>query len=400
MNLSSPFRRAWVFLLGCALILGACTSQPTLTERIELTAAQPPSAPLEVHFVSVTEGDAILVCTPERQVIVIDGGEADGLLLAYLRAQGVQRIDLMIATHGHRDHIGGLTGVLKALPVDRVVVNGQQIDQRDELARGYAEFVSAVAASGAEYWQVKRPAEIQVGSVHLSVLNPERLRGADAINDNSIVLRLSYGKVAFLLSGDVEEAAVGDMLAAGVNLQADVLKLAHHGSRIANGAAFVDRVQPRLAVYTTNQEKSLGPYQSEMLALLQERGIQYFSTGTNGHIVMTSDGETIAVQTERATATTPAIRVLELTSPVLAGEMATLQIQTEPGAKCSVAVYEEFERSEHPDLATQKADANGLVTWKWRVYKDTPPGNWLIRVKAKTENDAASIETTYRVLAH
>ncbi len=398
MNPNSLFCRALSAVVLGALILSACTPQPTLTDRIDLAASQPPTAPLEVHFVSVTDGDAILIRTPERQVVVIDGGEADGLMLAYLRAQGVQRIDLMVATHAHRDHVGGLGQVLKALPVAQVVVNGQQIDPRDELARGYGEFLNAITASGAVYGQVKRPAEIQAGSVHLSVLSPERLRGADAINENSIVLRLTYGKVAFLLSADAEDAAVGDMLAAGVNLQADVLKLGHHGSGLANGAAFLDRVQPRMAVYTTEQGKRLGPHQSEMLALLQERGIQYFSTGENGSIVMTSDGETIAVKTEQTAVSQPAIRVLKLTSPVLAGEMATLQIQTEPGAKCSVAVYEEYERSEHPDLVTQNADANGLVTWKWRVYKDTPAGSWLIRVKAKTEEDPASIETTYRVV--
>jgi beta-lactamase superfamily II metal-dependent hydrolase len=243
---------------------------------------------VQVHFVDIGQGDAVLVRSGQGQVALIDGGELDSGITDYLRSQQIERVDLLIATHPHSDHIGGLVEVLEGFPVSRVVTNGQP-----HTTQVYERFLDAVIASEAEYIEVKRGARLPFGDLVFEVLNPPATGGAifaGDINENSLVLRLEVGQVAFLFTGDAEASAEADMLAANQPLQAEVLKLGHHGSSTSTHSQFLAEVSPSVAVYQAGAANSYGHPDSGVIRMLEAAQVQVYGTDQYGTIIITTDG--------------------------------------------------------------------------------------------------------------
>jgi Metallo-beta-lactamase superfamily len=163
------------------------TSQPTIpSPTVEATVPRLTN-PLVVHFINIGQGDSVLILSQEGMTILIDGGSANTGVVAYLRGLGIYKIDLMVATHPHEDHIGGLTQVLEAMPVSRVVTNGEAYT-----TAAYEHFLDAILSSGAEYSEAKGGDTISLGGLTFLVLNPGGYLGDDP-NENSIVgIRYSF----------------------------------------------------------------------------------------------------------------------------------------------------------------------------------------------------------------
>ena len=310
------------------------SSATVVTSALETTVTtSAPSRDLQVHFIDVGQGDATLILAPDGQAVLIDGGESGSGVLSYLKAQGVGRVNLMIATHPHADHIGGLIDVLQALPVDEVVTNGQA-----HTTRTYERFLDAIGAARAEYTEVKRGDTISLGGLALDILSPNGPDGQN-LNDQSVVVRLAYGKVAFLFSGDAESAAEAGMLAKGQNVQAQILKVGHHGSRSASSPAFLAAIQPEIAVYSSGAGNSYSHPHAETLVALDGVGATIYGTDVDGTVVVTTDGTDYKVEMAKQsqprappTATTTqtpapalgplAISVASLSSPISPGATA------------------------------------------------------------------------------
>jgi beta-lactamase superfamily II metal-dependent hydrolase len=362
-----------------------------------------------VHFIDVGQGDALLIVAPDGKVALIDGGESGTGVLAYLQAQGVKRINLMIATHPHADHIGGLIDVLRALPVDEVVTNGQS-----HTTLAYERFLDAIMAAKAVYTEVKRGDTLTLGGLNLDVLHPQAPEG-DNLNDQSVVLRLLYGTVAFLVTGDAECIAEADMLAAGETVRAQILKVGHHGSRSASSPAFLAAVQPEVAVYSSGAANSYGHPHVETLAALANVGTTVYGADVNGTVIITSDGTGYQVEMAElglprgppATVVTGStlvpvpgllsLAVVSLTSPVSPGTTARLTIKTMPGAACTITVYYKSGPSQAAGLGSQNADDNGVATWQWRVGAGTTPGIWRIVVTATGDAGSTELEIPLEV---
>ena len=258
------------------------TSLPaTTTPTVEETVTESTN-PLVVHFIDVGQGDSILVVSPNGLTALIDGGSANTGVVAYLRVQGVERIDLMIATHPHEDHIGGLIQVLEAMPVARVVTNGQV-----HTTATYEHFLDAILSSEAEYSEVQRGDSVALGEMEFSVLSPGGSLGDD-LNENSVVLRLVYGQTTFLFMGDAGMDAEGRMLAAGVPLKADILKVGHHGSCSATSLSFLQAVQPEVGIYSAGINNQYGHPCAETINALNQRGVLVLGTDVNGSIIVTA----------------------------------------------------------------------------------------------------------------
>ncbi len=276
-------------LIAILLFLGGCVPQgmpgqqtpvSTTTSQPPATTAKPspsPSSPqvtaagtLTVHFIDVGQGDSILIQTPDGKAMLIDGGEADSGALQYLKSRGVNRLDLMVATHPHADHIGGLVQVLKAIPVAKVVTNGQPTTTKT-----YENFLDAIAAAKAEYVEVKRGDTLKMGDLAFSVLNPGPTK-SDDLNNESVVLRLAYGKVSFLFTGDAQTQAEGAMSVSSFSpVQANILKVGHHGSRTSSSRAFLDLVKPEIAIYSAGKGNTYGHPHAETIANLFAVGARY-----------------------------------------------------------------------------------------------------------------------------
>ncbi len=281
--------RSVAFVLALALVTllgGACSP------------AAPPPAPtagaeLAVHFVDVGQGDAILVRTPEGKVMVIDGGPRQSGLVAYMRKVGVQQVDVMVGTNADADHFGGLVDVLNALPVKEVWVSGQP-----NTTVTFERFVDAVAKSGAKGVTARRGDVIRLGGMEARVLHPVDPLFTDR-NNNSVVVRLEFGKVSFLFTGDAERKAEESMLSAGVPLRSTVLKVGHQGSRTSSSPPFIVVIRPEVVVYQAGSGNSYGHPHKETLRTLAAAGVRVYGTDTRGTIVVRTDGQTYQVTTER-----------------------------------------------------------------------------------------------------
>jgi beta-lactamase superfamily II metal-dependent hydrolase len=273
-----------------------CVTDSTLGPS-PITAPATPSQPgaFSVHFIDVGQGDAILVESGDADILV-DGGPSGSAVLSYLAGQQVPDIDLLVATHPHADHIGGLDDVLAQYSVHEVWTNGATATSQT-----YQTFATAVAAEGAVQRQVRRGYSAQLGGLTLTALHPVDPLTGDT-NGDSIVLRLSCGSMDVLLTGDATESSEASMLAdTSVNLEADVLKVGHHGSRTSTTNAFLNAVTPQDAVISVGAGNTYGHPTQETLNRLAAHGTTVYRTDLNGTVVLSSDCNTYSISTTGAT---------------------------------------------------------------------------------------------------
>lgn len=257
----------------------------------------PPNRTLTVHFIDVGQGDSILLDLGDIEVL-IDGGGKSQVVASYISDYVDGPLEVMIATHPHADHIGGLITVLNAFEVGEIWLNGDT-----STSQTYSQFMSAVNSEGADVFVARSGDTIQAGDLILKVLHPVDLSGST--NDNSIVLSLSYGQIDFLLTGDAERVAEARMLALGIVPDVEILKVGHHGSRTASSAQFLQLVKPECAIYMAGQGNSYGHPHQETLTALAQVGAEVFGTDTCGTIVVTTDGRLFSVVPEKQCARSP-----------------------------------------------------------------------------------------------
>jgi competence protein ComEC len=303
-----------VILFSSLVLAAACnptSTSPTTTPTTPPTTSEPtaepsptpsttpspepasPAGELKVHFIDVGQGDAILIDLEDTEIL-IDGGDRSPGVTGYLDQYVDGPLEVMVATHPHADHIGGLIAVLDAFEVGQVWHNGDTSDSKT-----YSDFMSGVSAEGAEVHIARLHDVIKAGDLELYVHHPANLEGST--NNNSIVLHLAYGDIDFLFTGDAEQDAEAEMLALDSLPvpEVEILKVGHHGSRTASSADFLAVTSPEVAIYMAGVDNSYGHPHAETIAALNAIGAQIYGTDVNGTIIVTTDGETYLVNTER-----------------------------------------------------------------------------------------------------
>jgi competence protein ComEC len=244
---------------------------------------------LEIDFIDVGQGDAIALRTPAGRWVLIDAGERDDRwdagerrVLPFLRARGAKRIEALVLTHPHADHIGGAAAVMRGLPVGRVIDPGMPMG-----TPVYLQTLQVAEERGIGWNAARQDRTLQVDGVELLFLWPtvDALDAPDDPNDISAVVRVRYGGFSALLTGDAS-ALVEDRLIAryGDSLRADVLKAGHHGSRTASSGPFLDTVDPELVVISAGVRNDYGHPHAEVLARLGARGIDLARTDRDGTV--------------------------------------------------------------------------------------------------------------------
>lgn len=296
-----------LLILTLALLLVGCGMTPTAP----LAAAQepvsgasnfspqssvisPPSPLLHVHFIDVGQGDSILIQAPDGATMLIDGGYSGAGALAYLKAQQITKIDVMVATHPHADHIGGLVDVLRALPVGEIWTSGAV-----HTTGVFEQLLDAIADAKVPYHEAKRGDTIALGTLQFAVLHSDP--DAAELNDSSVVLHLAYGSVSFLFTGDAEGPGEQAMLReVKTQLPSTILKVGHHGSSTSSSPAFLAAVRPAVAIYSAGAHNSYGHPHASTIQNLKRVGAAIYGTDSAGTVVVTTNGTTYRVATARA----------------------------------------------------------------------------------------------------
>jgi competence protein ComEC len=259
-----------------------------------------------VHFIDVGQGDAILIDLEDTEVL-IDGGDRAPGVVSYLKGCVDGPLELMIATHPHADHIGGLIDVLAAFEVLEIWHNGDTAT-----SKAYIDFMAAVKAENARVFQAVRGNTIEADGLAFRVLHPENLQGT--ANNNSIVLYLAFGEIDFLFAGDAEQEAEASMLSAGLIPDVEILKVGHHGSRTASSQAFLAKAKPEFAIYMAGAGNSYGHPHSETIASLNQIGANILGTDTYGTVIVVTDGKSMSVETHKGGTT--AVPATQKSTPI------------------------------------------------------------------------------------
>ena len=247
----------------------------------------------EVHFIDVGQGDAILVLTPEKNLLV-DGGFRDSGIAQYLKDQNIDRIDYVIGTHPHADHIGGLIQVMQTFPVGEVIDPGvvhttftfnQYLTTIDILDIPFTAGRSGMVYALSEHAHFKL----------LHPVNPEQ----GSLNNASIVAHVFLDEVSLLLTGDLEWEGEQEVLSNHNNISSTILKVGHHGSNTSSTTAFLQAVNPEVSVIMCGAGNDYGHPHQQALRRLQIQGADIYRTDLNGHIVVKSDGKEYTVYPER-----------------------------------------------------------------------------------------------------
>ncbi|HLL74776.1 MAG TPA: ComEC/Rec2 family competence protein [Pyrinomonadaceae bacterium] len=252
---------------------------------------------LRVHVLDVGQGDAVLVIAPGGKAALIDAGNPGNgkKILAALEREGVQQIDLFVATHAHADHIGAADEVIKGTTV-RVVLDSKI----PNATKNYEDFLKAIKDRGVQYVGAEPGQTFDMGGgAILSVLAPipppftkDQLRsGGNEPNANSVVLRLDYGDFSMLLTGDAEAQTEARLIENGARLEADVLKVGHHGSKYATSETFLRRGGFKAAVISAGYDNRYGHPSPEVLARLKAAGARLYRTDLQGEIKITTKGK-------------------------------------------------------------------------------------------------------------
>ncbi|HET6581462.1 MAG TPA: lamin tail domain-containing protein [Methanoregula sp.] len=282
---------------------------------------------LFVYFLDVGQGDSVLFFY-EGKTVLVDAGEYEigDRVVDELLSRGVTRIDLLVATHPHSDHIGGMQKVLAAFPVGKVLDTGLP-----HPSPSYERFLETIEQKQIPYLVAEQGQTIDIDpSLRILVLSPPKNMSADDLNANSVVLRISYGVIDFLMTGDLGKEGEDALIRTGYPLDAEILKAGHHGSSSSTTPAFLARVHPEAAVISAGEDNPYSHPHTETMDLLEKSGVMVYRTDRDGTILVRSDGMSYLVKTGMNTsgAGTPVF-----TLPTLPGDIPLPSVTLPPFPK-------------------------------------------------------------------
>lgn len=251
----------------------------------------------KVHYIDVGQGDCELVeC--DGKYMLIDAGENghEDDVINYLTKLGVEKLDYVVASHQHSDHIGGLAEVLAEFSADNIIMPRLTKAQTPTNST-YKAFLKAVQASGAKVIEAKVGAQYNLGTSSFEILGPVT-NDAEDINNMTAVMRLDYGENSFLFTGDAETEEELEILDNGAYLDCDVLKVGHHGSSTSSHKKFLAAVTPEICVISCGADNDYGHPHDKALNRIKKQTDVIYRTDICGDIVIESDGANLSVSYE------------------------------------------------------------------------------------------------------
>jgi competence protein ComEC len=315
IELRAPTVRLRVFGVICALLLIVSAT------AVMRPPGRAPTGKLTVRFLDVGQGDSAFVVFPKGATMLVDGGgeihfnrsdenrgatEAEfigggfsvgeAVVSRFIWSLGLTRVNYVLATHADADHIDGASDVIRNFRVGQSIV-GHVPESDSEFNR----FRRTAEQRGVSLSAVSAGERFEIDGVRVEVLWPPRPVQAPVTsgNNDSVVLRFVYGSVVLLLTGDIERDAEDRLIDSGITLRADLLKVAHHGSKTSSSEPFIDAVHPTWAVISVGERSRFGHPHPTVVSRYLERGIRLLQTGRDGTVTVETDGRSLEVSTFR-----------------------------------------------------------------------------------------------------
>ncbi len=282
-----------LYCIVIAILFGSACYTARISQLQQNAGITAQDADFQVHMIDVGQGDSILVVA-DGEAMLIDAAEASeaDAINAYLDTQGITELQYAVATHPHADHIGGFPQVLQHCPAETVY---EPVCPEDLLptTKTYEDFLDAAEACGAKYDLLQAGDSFALGGAEVSVLGPVSEEASD-LNNVSIVLRVEYEGTVCLFTGDMETPEEKAILQSGAGLNADLLKVGHHGAATSSGKDFLAAVTPQYAMISCGIDNSYGHPAKSTMERLESYTDDIYLTSKQGSVVFLYDKETDA----------------------------------------------------------------------------------------------------------
>lgn len=294
--------RIAILLIAVMCFVGLFAAQRGGIPPAQPMQTAPAAGEVAVHYIDVGQGDAILIRTPHK-VILIDSGDIKRdkqahPVVTYLQNQGITTLDAVIITHPHADHLGGMREVFDAFTVKQIYDSGQTTTTQI-----YKQFLQRIKQQKIPFSIARAGRSVDLGDgASLQFIHPQEplMTGGDFdLNNNSLVTRLVFGEVSFLFTGDIEKEAEGLLLKQPAALKSTILKVGHHGSNTSSTVSFLRAVEPETAIIMCGTNNDYHHPHPGTLKKYAQQKIKLYRTDLHGAVVITTDGKQYKVKVDK-----------------------------------------------------------------------------------------------------
>ena len=383
-----------IIFLTCLCLLVVGCSSPFVENDDEASISTFSSGTLRVNYIDVGQGDSIFIQLPNNETMLIDAGEAykSDNVINYLNNLGITKIDYVIGTHPHTDHIGGLEEVINTFDIGSIYM-----PRASSTSKTYEDLLTTISSKGLKVKTAKSGVVVlDEDNLKLEFIAPNSDSYSE-LNNYSAVLKLTYLDNTFLFMGDAETLSEEEITS---EIKADVIKVGHHGSDSSSSLEFVKKVSPEYAIIMVGEGNSYNhPYQS-IIDRYESVGAKVLRTDLDGNIVCDSDGKEVSCSGDKDSSSdssnsnnsTSNINLVGLTSPVSRGSDVTVSIKGLPNTTYDIDVMYSSGASKASGLEDKTSDSEGNVSWTFKVSSNVKVGTYEVKITDGENSVSYSLE--------
>ena len=384
-----------IVLLICLCLLVVGCANPFVESDDKTSVSTFSGDTLRVNYIDVGQGDSIFIQLPNKETMLIDAGEAYEAdnVINYLNNLGIKKIDYVVGTHPHTDHIGGLEEVINTFDIGSIYM-----PKASSNSKTFEDLLTTISNKGLKVKTAKSGVVVlSEDNLKLEFIAPNSDNYSN-LNNYSAVLKLTYLDNTFLFMGDAETLSEDEITS---DVDADVIKVGHHGSDSSSSVEFVKKVSPEYAIIMVGEGNSYNhPYQS-IINRYESVGAKVLRTDLDGNIVCDSDGVDVTCSGDKdsssdisSSTTSSNINLVSLDSPISKGSDVTVSIKGLPNTTYDIDVIYSSGASKARGLEDKTSDSEGNVSWTFKVSSNVKPDTYEVKISDGEDSASYNLEVT------